>query len=321
MDRILINFPTNIGDTILSLPVLDRMKASYPKSKITAIVSANTKNLLIRSNFIDEIVVFDKLWGWRQKMMFSLDLRGKYDIIVDLKNSFLPVVTAAKRRTPFIRKYQKGVHMKDIYLRLIDKLSYNTYWERGDFILDVERVSYWDNLKLSPSVFIACSSRSHIKRYPQSYLKRVIETLSKSGLPLVILGEERDRDYYKGVSGLSGVYNLVEKTDMADVYFLLKKYARLLLCVDSSILHFGSYFNLPIVSLFGPTNSVRYGPWSKDFVILKNKEVGCSSSGSLPDSFDALCMDISADIVVKAVIDMMARLPLKNETIQKYIGG
>ena len=305
MDRILINFPTNIGDTILSLPVLDRMKASYPKSKITAIVSANTKNLLIRSNFIDEIVVFDKLWGWRQKMMFSLDLRGKYDIIVDLKNSFLPVVTAAKRRTPFIRKYQKGVHMKDIYLRLIDKLSYNTYWERGDFILDVERVSYWDNLKLSPSVFIACSSRSHIKRYPQSYLKRVIETLSKSGLPLVILGEERDRDYYKGVSGLSGVYNLVEKTDMADVYFLLKKYARLLLCVDSSILHFGSYLNLPIVSLFGPTNSVRYGPWSKDFVILKNKEVGCSSSGSLPDSFDALCMDISADIVVKAVIDML----------------
>ena len=67
---ILINFPTNIGDTIIALPSLDRIKGSYPQAKITAIGSYQTNLFLKRHNFIDRVVIFDKHWPIRNKISF-----------------------------------------------------------------------------------------------------------------------------------------------------------------------------------------------------------------------------------------------------------
>jgi len=121
-ERIIFNFPTNLGDTILSLPVLDKLKASYPQAKITAIVSPKTKEFLLRNNFIDDVVVFDKRWRIREKMRFCWDLKGKYDLIIDLKNSLLPFLLGIRRRTPFWRRSCKDVHIKDEYLSLVKKI-------------------------------------------------------------------------------------------------------------------------------------------------------------------------------------------------------
>lgn len=130
---ILINFPTNIGDTILSLPVLDRVKFNYPWDKITAVVSSKTKELLSRSSFIDEIILFDKSWTKREKRNFAFDLRGKYKVVVDLKNSLLPLVIGSKVRTPFIRFFPKSMHAKDRHISLIKKLPLENLNAKGSF--------------------------------------------------------------------------------------------------------------------------------------------------------------------------------------------
>ena len=273
-ERILINFPTNLGDAIISLPVLDVIRASYPVGKITAIASPRTKEFLLRNAFIDEVVLFDKSWRPVHKMRFSLSLRGQYDIAIDLKNSFLPILLGAKKSTPFRRKITQKMRAKDIYLKLIEKFTIVKNPPKSDFIFTEDEIRKWDDLELGPSLFVACSSRSNLKKYPYERLKEVIGELCGE-FNIVILGEERDRKFYGDILAMDQVTDLVGKTKLHDIAYLFRKYAKLLLCVDSSILHLGSYLNIPMVSLFGPTDTVKYGPWSDKFEILRRKDLEC----------------------------------------------
>jgi ADP-heptose:LPS heptosyltransferase len=308
MSDILINFPTNLGDTILSLPVLDRIRFNYPQAKITAIASPKTKDFLLSNNFIDEIVVFDKFWKAKEKIRFSLSLRKKYDLVVDLKNSFLPVIISPKKRTPFYRPYSKESHIKDIYLELVKKLAPHKATVRSKFIIEDKKREKLTNLNLSKSVFVACSSKSSLKRYPYSYLKRVIELLLEKGYSIVILGEEEDRSFYRDILNLEGITDLVGKTTISEVVYLLENYALLVLCVDSSIMHLASYLNLPIVAIFGPTSYKKYGPWSSKAMILYKKELSCLPCEKSFCSTNLRCMEIEPYSVLDSVMRMIQKI-------------
>lgn len=314
--NILINFPSNSGDTILALPALDMLRASYRQSVITALASSKTAELLLRNNFINEVLVFDKLWSAFKKFNFSLSLRGRFDLVIDFKNSFLPIFIGGKH-TPFVRILPRMLHAKDVYVHLItrfikiesvlnpalpiakDNFESRKSGVKSDFVLNEEEINKWKASSLTPSLFIACSSRSSLKQYPYTYLQQVVETLAKHNR-IVILGEEGDLKFYKDILAIRGIINLVGKTKLYEVHYLLKHYCRLLLCVDSSILHLGSYLNIPVVSLFGPTDVTRYGPWSRRFIVLHN-EVRCAPCKKPVCRYNYDCMEIAPQRVIEAV--------------------
>jgi len=298
--KIIINFPTNIGDTVLGFPALDKIKSNYPKAEITAIVSPRTQELLKRNTFIDKTVLFDKRWPIKEKIKFVLSLRGKFDLIVDFKNSFLPVLLGIGRRTSFIRPYHKNMHIKDKYLDLVDKFCLKQTQERADFYLTSDEKKRWSGLGLEPSLFVACSSLTAIKSYPYAYLKKVVESLAGE-IQIVILGQENDRQFYRDILSIKGVVDLVGKTAIHEVVYLLKNYANVLLAVDSSILHIGGYLNIPIVAFFGPTHPDRSAPFSDKFVILRNDELSCIACEKANCPIDHKCMNISPERVVEAV--------------------
>jgi len=303
---IIINFPTNIGDTILSLPALDRLRGTYPNSKITAIVSVHTRNLLTRNSNIDEVVLFDKTWRIRQKMMFSASLRGKYDLMVDFKNSLLPVIIGARRRTPFIRMFKKDEHAFLRYLSIVKKVA-STKEKKSLFTLNRQEIEKCESYKLSPSVFIACSSRSSLKRYPYDNLAYVVEDLKKD-YPLVVFGQDSDASYYGDILNMKGVTSLVGKTSISDLFYLLNNYARLVLCVDSSILHISSYLNKPTVAIFGSTSHKVYGPRSDNSVVLRRDDVKCAPCGKAQCNFNIECMKIDPLAVVSSVRGILEKM-------------
>lgn len=304
--NIIINFPTNLGDAIMGLPVLDRLKFNYPQSKITAIASPQTKDFLLKNNFIDEVAVFNKFWKFRQKARFALDLRGKYDLIVDLKNSFLPVILGAKKRTSFARKFPENTRVKDRYLSLVDKFAPKKEAPGSSFSLTAEEKSKWEALGLKKSIFVACSSLSRLKRYPYENLKEVAKALN-GRYRLIFLGLEEDRRVYGDILAMANVVDLTGKTQMNEVFYLLKNYASLLLCVDSSVMHAGSYLNIPIVALFGPTKVGQYGPWAKNSMVLQRNNLSCAPCSAAECGTEIECMNIEPEKVVAAVREMVTR--------------
>ena len=300
--NIIINFPTNFGDTVMALPVLDRLRASYPKGRITAIASYRTKDFLIRNTFIDEIVLFNKLWPARQKLKFSLSLRGKYDIIADLKNSLLPLILNVPSRTPFCRRGLDALHIKDSYLKVCQKLFTETEKSpKSDFQLTTKEKAFWDKFNLKSSLFVACSSLSVPKRYSKAHLKQVLESLLKKHIPIVVLGEKSDKDFYQDILKLKNVTDLVGETTLGEVFYLLKNYARLVLSVETGILHLGSYLNIPIVALFGSGDTRKAHPWSSKSISLRNTNLSCwpCDDGKCKIAYE--CMKIEPQKVIETI--------------------
>lgn len=268
--KIIVNFPTNLGDAIIGLPVLDRLRANYPQAGISLITSSQTHDFFMRNSHIDETIFFDKTWKLRAKIKFCRYLRGKYDLIADLKNSFLPVALGIAKRTPFFRPHPKNLHVSEVYLRLLDRIAPKKESLKGDFFLTDKEKNKWQEQDLEGSLFIACSSRSELKQYPYAYLKEVVTEL-KRNYPIAILGEERDRQFYKDILAEDGVRDLVGKTTLAEAFYLFKNFARSALCVDSGLMHMASYVDLPVVAIFLSTDPRVYGPWSRRSLVIKNK--------------------------------------------------
>ena len=133
-----------------------------------------------------------------------------------------------------MRRFPKNLHIKEKYLAIIENVTDKEAAGKGDILAHDEEQKKWKDLNISPSIFIGCTSRSILKRYAYKSLKEVVDYLGKH-YPVVILGEEADRDFYKDVLTLEGVRDLTGKTNMREVFYLLKHYARALLAVDVDV--------------------------------------------------------------------------------------
>lgn len=297
--KIIINFPTNLGDSVLALPTLDKIRANYPYAKITAIASPKTESLFLRNSFVDRIIIFDKFWNLSQKIKFIIALKDRYDLMIDLKNSLLPLILGIRNRTSFIRNFPRNMHIRDKYLQLIAKFGDKKGSSASFNLTDVEKAK-WERLKLSSSLFIACSSLTSVKQYPYEYLKEVINIL-KNEYPIIILGTERENKFYKDILESKKIINLLGKTEIYETFYLLKNYGRVILGVDSSLLHIASYLNIPAVALFGPTDPARSRPYSTKSIVLQNTGLECLPCEKSTCSLDYDCMKIDPKLVVKAI--------------------
>ncbi|MCF7888436.1 MAG: glycosyltransferase family 9 protein [Candidatus Omnitrophica bacterium] len=300
INKIIINFPTNIGDAILALPALDRIKANFPWVEITAIVSPKTKEFLSQNNFIDKIVLFDKCWRIRKKVRFCLNLRKQFDLMVDFKNSMLPIFLRVKKHTSFIRSFPKKTHIKDKYLKLVENIAPKPAHLKSKFIVPESYEKKWGFSDREKYIFFGCFSRSHRKECPIDNLTTLIDKL-KSKYRCVLLGLAQDQKKFNQSQLELEVINLVGKTDMIDVYFLLSRFAAAVVAVDSSIMHLSSYLDIPVVGLFGPTAPQRSYPWSKNSVILQNKKLDCIPCEGKKKCDDIKCMDMEPKKIISAI--------------------
>ena len=159
-------------------------------------------------------------------------------------------------------------------------------------------------MNIPPSLVLGCSSLSADKQYPRHLLSCVVDELRRE-YPLLVLGAERDRPYYGDVLQREGVCDLVGKTTMLDVCYLLTRSTRLVVAVDSSILHASGYFDLPIVALFGRSDYVRFGPFSRVARVVSNRPRGQHQAVHPPEEEAKRLMEIPPEKVLAAIREVL----------------
>lgn len=298
--RIIVNFPTHLGDTILALPILDKIKANFLRSKITVIASIHTKLLLLHLNSIDEVIVFDKRWNTYSKIRFTLALRGQCDLFIDFKNTAIPFLVGVKWRTPLFRRFSKNMHITDKYFSLVEGLELREQAKHSELVVEKDFIEKIRQFNLPQAVFLACSSRTYVKAYQPQFLFTMVDQLRKL-VPVAVVGVESERSFYKEILGLEGVYDLVGKTTIVETFYLLEHFAKLVVGVDSSILHLASYLGIPTIGLFGPTHPNRSRPRSKGSVVLQQQGLSCVPCEKSECIYHNECMQIPAAKVLKAI--------------------
>ena len=124
IEKVLFITLSNIGDAILTLPVLDVLRQDFPKAKFTVISGERPKEIFRDNPNISELIVYDKRAKARDKKGLFVRLKDEhFDLIVDLRDTLYGRLLSAKYRSKLCPAPKNLQHMKDRHLWKIQDLK------------------------------------------------------------------------------------------------------------------------------------------------------------------------------------------------------
>ncbi len=280
--NILVVSLTNIGDVVLTFPVIDVLKQDFPQAKLSVIIGPKGAPLLAHNSMIHKIYIYDKKVSFYKTVAWFLNLRKeKFDLIIDLRNTALPFFLFAHQRTsPFLkRNFQE--HMRLQHLKRLASIYPYQREAAHRFALNLDQrdKKYIHDLltpHLGPDplyVVVSPGAADDAKRWSEEGFAKVCEQISERYfLKIVLAGDEKDRIVGEKIAAKMKIQplNLCGKTSLAQLACLLQR-SQWALVNDSGIMHLASYLDVPVIALFGPTDPHRYGPWSSQSQVIEKR--------------------------------------------------
>ncbi|NQT05906.1 MAG: glycosyltransferase family 9 protein [Candidatus Omnitrophica bacterium] len=312
--RILLITLTNIGDIVLTTPLISALDKEFPGARLDIMVGPFGKDIFVNHPKVFKVIIYNKHLPLQEKRRLVQKLKSiKYDLVVDLKNTLFPMLIGSKYRTSPIQTAPKDVvHKKDFHLWKLKALGIEV--SDAPFSLHVsdkdreyvdrllENIPNSDNL-----ITVSPTSKSLIKRWKQSGFARICERLIKEkGASIAMIGDDNDRGLIDDVIEQmdSRAYNLAGRTTIPQLAHLLMK-SRLLITNDSAPMHIGHAVETRVLAIFGPTDPKKYGPRGRYDRIIR-KDLGCSPCETAQCKTKHECMElISDDDVFNAAAEML----------------
>ena len=306
--KILIIKLSSLGDIILSTAALRAVWEKFSQSnyKISFLTAEDSKDALLRSPYINELLVCDLknndkglkgLWG-----IGGILRKKNFDIVIDLQNSRSSHILSYLSGCVNCYGYDNGklsfllqhrikdekpaidpvTHQFRILKMLgIDLLDNSLeLWPSPDDVKHMEELlnAQWlSEAQKIVGINISASKRWSTKLWPQQYLMQLCEELGLADIRVVITGTAQDLPYAELlINSLKSakIINACGKTSVNELAALIKK-CNVFISADSSPLHIASAVGTPFIALFGPTDSRRHLPPGKNCIVI-NKDLDCS---------------------------------------------
>ncbi len=317
--KILFITLSNIGDCILTLPVLDFLRQKYPEAAITCLVPPRPKEIFTRNPAVKDVIIFDKhaKLADKLKLFFALS-KENFDLVVDLRNSFFGALLPVRKKSLFfspLRRIPSRIkHMKEKHLFWANLSEYSKknkqYQSLNITSQDVDYIrgilSGQNLANGAKLIVIAPGSRSQVKCWDKQNFSQLCSQLVEAGHQIVLVGDSLDQpvcNYLQAV-GDQKIINLCAKTNLSQLAQLLKS-SQLLITNDSAVMHLASYLHVPVVAIFGPTDEKKYGPWSERSAVVK-KDIFCRPCEKAQCRFGSLaCLKVIKPADVLRQIELL----------------
>jgi lipopolysaccharide heptosyltransferase I len=323
--RILIIKPSSLGDVTHALPVLSLLRRRWPEARISWLVAPACAGLLEGLSTLDEVIVFERRrfgTAWRNPaagldlIRFKRDLKRRgFDLVIDLQGLFRsgwlawqtgsPVrigFANAREFAPLFYTHRVLIdsldqHAVERYLKIARALGCDDGPVEFHFPVTDEHRRYIDSLIPAAERFAVLlpGANWETKRWPAEDFEAMVEPLRKRfGLRSVLVGGP---DAQELASRIPSALNLAGKTNLPQLVALLER-ASLVIANDSGPMHIAAALGRPLVTLFGPTNPIRTGPYGRsDSVVRVN--IYCSPCYSRRCSHQSCMGWLAVDQVLK----------------------
>jgi len=282
-NSILIIRPGGIGDAVLLLPMLHQLSLLYPDSKIEVLAESRNAKVFSWSP------VVAKVWRYDRPLDFLKLFRQRYDLIIDteqwyrlsavvarLLGSSRLIGFASNERSRLLSDpcpYKQDEYEADMFISLLEPLGYTSPFSVDSSVFLT--LPQADHVFENPYIVIFPGSSISAKQWPAERFAEVASFCVERGFDVVLLGGKADRDITDCISkGLSCCHNLAGKTDLTEAAAIISG-ARMMISGDSGLLHVAQSQGVPTVSLFGPSNPLKWNCSSSFNVILKS-DIACS---------------------------------------------
>ena len=337
--KILIICLDNIGDLVMTTVLPRALKDRFPNSRITYLVKEYTRDVVSSNPLIDNVMICNPSWlsdslkkhfTFSQMVHLIKQLRlEKFDISLvvnaDWKKALLAYLSGVPERI--------GVKIKKSGFFLNQTISHENRETKHmvDDNLDLLKVINIQEKRILPEVFSEVGADKHVDIFIKKNVsgqKRIIGIhpfsanssrswdISKfaalcdklivekevSIFLLIRKGDVRGNDILRLVNK-QGIY-MTQDYNLAQLIAFIKR-CSLFVGNDSGPMHIAAGLRVPVVAIFGPSDSLRFGPLGDNNIVVKN-DLPCSPCSSSPDCKNIECLkSITVEQVYEAVTKLI----------------
>jgi predicted lipopolysaccharide heptosyltransferase III len=290
-----------IGDLILTTPAIAAVREKFPESKLTVVISAESKTLAHAIAGVNRILIMPR--GFAGFGTIAAIARGKFDYCVDFtrndRSAFLVLLSRAKKRivsfrikvrskfrtrfyNEFVEHRMRDMHVIDYHLALLEPLGISNASRAVRLELPKSSRATADellsahNIRKGFIVFHPGSARAEKFWNAQRWADVIKHAADDHDIDLVLTGGSSplEQTHISDIKSKvrHSVVDLSGKTDLLTLAALIAK-ARLLITVDSAPMHLASASRTPQVILFGPTNPFHWRPRESPALILQGTSI------------------------------------------------
>ena len=266
-NRVLLISLSNIGDAVMTTPVLQSLHDNFPDAIIDIVGDQRSSEIFSNCAYRGETFHKEKRKLMRGGLGLINNLRKqKYDLVVDLRTDGLAYLLRTKKRLCKWQAEPYGPHAVEQHMGVIRSIHGNgkipncCIWpgEKDEKFAEEILREYIDKkiLGLGPG------ANWPGKVWPQKNYLLLIDALKNDFDAVVLLGDKRDQESSGAFDKNNSlpVINLCGKTNLLQVAAVQKK-MKLFIGNDSGLGHLASAVDIPTITIFGPGQPDRYRPW------------------------------------------------------------
>ncbi|MEJ5300048.1 MAG: glycosyltransferase family 9 protein [Thermodesulforhabdaceae bacterium] len=320
--RVLVIRPGGIGDAVILVPVLKKLRSSFPQAHIAVLAERRNAAVFrpLCGNIIDALFCYDRFRDFLSLLVCS------FDVVIDTEQwHVLSAITASTVGRKAIRigfatnersmffthpvPYDNDGFEGDNFFRLLRPLDIDSTppYPFACFY-PVDRFSRQDKAK-RVALFPGASIKE--RQWDPAKFREVAAWLRSRNIDVVIVGGREDVESSKIIaSGLNDVENLAGRTSLEETAGVLAS-CDLVVASDSGIMHLAVAVGTPVVAFFGPGIESKWAPRDGISIVI-NKKFPCSPCTSFgytaACSRNAQCIqEITVDEVLNAIKSILFR--------------
>ncbi len=294
-----------IGDAILTLPMIQKLKENYANSEIDVVSNPTTAQIFSSSPAVKSVFILSKKKEQKSilnTIKFALKLRkNNYTKIIaphrSFRTSLIVLFASGQESIGFSNsslgfvytrkvKYCKECHEVERNLHLISAETSNNKWKIFPEIfadtVGIDKIkSIFKLFKGQKIVAFAPGSVWQTKRYPKEYFVEIINRLSAKGIQCVLIGSESDKILCDEIVALSksNAVSFAGKFSIAESVEFLRN-CNLLVSNDSGPTHIAMAANIACITIFCSTvPQFGFSPYNKTSIVLSYDNLECKPCG------------------------------------------
>jgi heptosyltransferase-3 len=306
--KILVIKFRNIGDVLLTSPLISTLKRGVPEAKVYAAVKAGTEAMLEEHPDLENLYVLPKKNQGESAVHFLIRYlrwlqqlrREKFDLALNTtegdRGIILSFLIGAKERWCELKKNQEKIWKKILLtkiitppteqmhtvqrnLHLVENLAVKKHFSVILQINNMDRLhvrylllknGYDEN---KPLIHIHPTSRWFFKCVPSLTVAHVVDQLTHNNYQVALTCAPNPRELEQLEQITAQCTN--KPIDLGGLLTLkqtaaLSELAHTFLGVDSAPMHMAAAVNTRVISLFGPSGAFHWGPWPNSWHSFSN---------------------------------------------------